>query len=277
MRKKTTGLLFILLIVSGTMPWFGRKAFSHTSGSPDGNTGSPGDGQTCAHVGCHTGTAAFRDSLVISDIPETGYLSTDTYDITVQIVEPEKVKFGFQASPQDTSGNLLGAMWVTDPIQMKVTGLGKYITHKSTGTMGSGGKTWTFRWNSGAATGDVTFYAAVNASNDDGHASGDKIYYSFLTVHEDSSNIPASAGWETLGGISLENPVHDLLTLHCPADGDHRLHCTLFDMEGRMRLDRVYYPSSGILWIDMQGFGSGLYLLRIESEGFSTTLKCIKL
>ncbi len=31
--------------------------YAKTDGASAGNTGSPGDGQSCAQTGCHTGTA----------------------------------------------------------------------------------------------------------------------------------------------------------------------------------------------------------------------------
>jgi hypothetical protein len=53
-------------------------------------------------------------------------------------------------------------------------------------------KTWTFNWTPEEASGDVTFYVAVNASDDEDDASGDHIYTSSVTITEDPDNHPLS-------------------------------------------------------------------------------------
>lgn len=170
----------------------GIRQITHakTDGAPSGNTGSPGDEQTCAHVECHTGTAVERVGMISTNVPASGYLRDSIYTITVQVIDSGVVKFGFQASPQNEEGDKMGVMFIVDGDRTKLTGGGKYITHKEEGTTATDTATWTFEWQPGSSSGDVTFYMAANASNNEENATGDHIYYDKIMVTEDSTNIP---------------------------------------------------------------------------------------
>lgn len=203
-------------------------------GAPSGNTGSPGDGQTCAHVDCHTGTANARDAMITTDVPVTGYLAGETYLITVTVSEPGITEFGFQASAQNFDGDAMGEILVINDLETKETGAGKYITHKSTGTAGDGTRTWVFNWTPEESSGDVGFYVAVNASNDEDNASGDRIFFDEVILIEDPDNVPVA--------------IHDINTLACTltqVDADHLVidyqtnsaevfRADIVDMQGRI-------------------------------------------
>jgi hypothetical protein len=87
----------LILIITG----LSKFSYGKEDGAPSGNTGSPGDDQTCAHVDCHTGSASEKDGLIATDVPASGYLVGETYLITVTIEEIGITRFGFQASPQN--------------------------------------------------------------------------------------------------------------------------------------------------------------------------------
>ncbi len=235
-----------------------------TDGAPVANTNSPGDGQTCARTGCHSGTASERAGLISSDIPETGYLSGETYTITVSIDEPDVVKFGFQASPQDAAGELLGVMEVTDAVQTKIIGGGKYITHNGTGTAGTGSKSWSFNWTPEAATGDVTFYTAVNASNNGNNATGDKIYFSSLKVSEDPDNIPLTIGQNTALDFDAWT---DNLNLYIQGASEMES-ATVYvtDLSGRMLIQQHFNQGNSIT-VPVNNWANGVYLVRVLSNG----------
>lgn len=235
-----------------------------TDGAPVANTNSPGDGQTCARTGCHSGTATERTGLIFSDVPETGYLSGETYTITVSIDEPDVVKFGFQASPQNAAGDLMGAMELIDAVQTKLIGAGKYITHNEEGTIGTESKTWSFRWTPESATGDVTFYAAVNASNNEDNATGDKIYFTSLKVSEDPSNIPLTIGQNT----DLEfNTWTDNWNLYIQGGNDMES-ATVYvtDLSGRMLMQQ-HFNQGNTMSVSVNNWAKGVYLVRVLSNG----------
>src|ERR1700741_768120 len=94
-----TGTAAIMITAFG-----GSEAHSSSGGAPAGKTGSPGDGGNC--TGCHTGTATTQTSLITSDIPVSGYVPGTTYTITASVSKTGINKFGFEISPQNTSGQL---------------------------------------------------------------------------------------------------------------------------------------------------------------------------
>lgn len=181
MLKKTTLLIFIVFIAILGIDFLNNETLTSTSGGPAGHTGSPGDGKNC--TSCHTGAAAVPNAAVItSTIPANGYLPGSTYTITASVTGSSS-KFGFQVSPQNTSGALLGSL-ISTSSQTKIVN-SKYITHTSSGVSGTGSKTWAFDWTAPAAgTGSVTFYGAFNVTNSNGATSGDTVKLATLAVSE---------------------------------------------------------------------------------------------
>ena len=177
----TFALFITLMIVDARQ----NKTISNATGAPAGHTGSPGDGfQTCME--CHLGPAAtFESGWIVSNIPGSGYVPGTTYSLTATATAPGHVRFGFQVTPEDFLGNEIGALQLTNATETKLVGLGKYITHTSSGTSGSNSKSWNFNWTAPTAgSGDVTFYGAFNIANNDGNNTFDSIHVSQLSLPE---------------------------------------------------------------------------------------------
>jgi hypothetical protein len=122
---------------------------------------------------------------ITSNIPASGYVPGNTYNITATATRAGHVRFGFEVSPQSPTGVLLGTLIVTNTTETQLVGANKYITHKLAGTTGSGSKTWNFNWTAPVAgTGNVTFYGAFNCANNSGTSAGDTIFKSTLLVSE---------------------------------------------------------------------------------------------
>lgn len=159
---KTRGIILMsitaAIVIAASSITF--NSFSYTAGSPEACTGSPGDKGTCAKPECHKGTASAKAGLITSTVPASGYVAGQVYTITAKVSGAATAKkFGFQVSPQNASGKLLGTLAVVNATETKLTNKGKYICHKEPGTDGKGSKTWTFKWTAPAAgSGKVTFY-----------------------------------------------------------------------------------------------------------------------
>ena len=169
-------LSFLLLFTVNT-------ALTNGSGAPQGHTGSPGDGASC--TSCHNSFPPIpATGLITSNIPASGYLPGTTYLITATISHASFNKFGFQISPQNASGALMGTLALTMPSATQIL-QNKWITHTSSGTAGTGNsRTWTFNWTAPATGGAVNFYGAFNAANNNSSTSGDQISLSSLTVQQ---------------------------------------------------------------------------------------------
>lgn len=124
------------------------------TGAPAGHTGSPGDGKNCTF--CHGGTATPVTGILTSTVPPTGYLAGETYDFTVTLSGTGRK--GFQASPQNQAGTLMGTL--TAGTGNQLVGSNKYVTHTSASNAATA--TWNFRWTAPSVpgTGDVTMYIA---------------------------------------------------------------------------------------------------------------------
>jgi len=125
----------------------------HSNGAPAGYTGSPYDAKNCTN--CHGGSATTQSGIITSNVPSQGYTGGSTYTITVTLSGSGNK--GFEVSPQDPSGNLLGTL--TAGSGNKLVGSGKYCTHSS--VVGGSSATWNFTWTAPVVgTGSVTFYGA---------------------------------------------------------------------------------------------------------------------
>lgn len=274
-KLRTTHLLFstlTILIITGLT----SIGYAKEDGVPSGNTGSPGDDQTCARVDCHTGSASERDGIIATDVPASGYLVGETYLITVTVDEPGTTKFGFQASPQNLDGDEMGEMSLIDATQTKFTGGGKYITHTSTGNTGTDIKTWTFNWTPEEATGDVTFYVAVNAADNDEEATGDKIFTSSVRISEDPNNIPLSI--QQLNDITFDinGNTSEALSLTIASPQNNEMIIDIIDMQGRVVSANRYAFTNGNFLIPTSNLLSGTYFVRISNQQGATTKQFFK-
>jgi hypothetical protein len=163
---------------------------SNSSGSPGGYTGSPLDGKTCGtNGGCHNTPANERD-LISTNIPENGIENNTTYEVSISPSEEGIDKYGFEFMAVDENNQGVGL--ISDNATINVRGNGLRATHNVSSTSGSGGTTWTFEWTSPESlNGEILFYVASLAANNDGGTSGDKLLVSnaSFTTAVVSSNI----------------------------------------------------------------------------------------
>lgn len=173
--------LLFFLVVGLAFTLFGAFETMNPNGAPAGMTGSPGDGDNC--TSCHGGTATTTANLITSNIPASGYVPGTTYTITATNTLSGSGKMGFEVSPQNASGSLLGTL--TAGSGNKLVGSGKYVTHSNANSTTN---SWTFSWTAPAAgTGNVTFYGAF-ARNKPG-----PVTLSTLVVQE-AASLPGAAG-----------------------------------------------------------------------------------
>jgi hypothetical protein len=170
-----TGIIKVSIIAMNSL-----RVMSNTDGSPSGQTGSPSDNSSCASS-CHKGPAKATPGMIKSTIPATGYVGGQTYSITVTVTgAATSKKFGFEASPQNAAGKLMGKLILKNVLETKLVGSGKYITHKTAGVTGTGSKSWTFDWQAPVkGSGALTFYGAFLVGG-----KPETVYTSSLAVKE---------------------------------------------------------------------------------------------
>lgn len=261
MKKKIT-LALSLFIASG-MVWDANyhHANGNSGSAPFGNTGSPFDGGTCARIGCHTGGPAQTNQIVsiTGNIPALGYTPGETYNMTVTMSNGGS-RFGFSLSPQTVQGALVGTLIASGAGTTLNGPGGKYLTHTSTGTSGSGSKSWSFQWTATDVS-TVTFYGSYNFADNNGSTSGD-----LIVAHTQTFNRSPATGVNEAATNRLEifpNPVVDEINIKM-SDVDEVIMVTLMGIDGRVLIKERYNQGNIRISISDRNVPSGLYLLALE-------------
>ena len=268
---------------------FFNKGYSNKSGAPIQRTGSPVDGNTsCNTTSCHTGSAVMNmTGWITSNIPVTGYVTGNTYTVTATATSSGLVRYGFEISPQSSTGALAGTIVITNSMLTRLAGASnpKYITHTTLGTDASaapGSKTWTFNWTAPAiSTGMVTFYGAFNCANNNTFASGDLIRLSTLQVSPD-----LTSGWSAPENKSFSfdvfpNPASENIFLSILSRQNLNYTVELVDVSGKtvkeFYSDEIFSGIKKVSSLDLTAISSGIYFLRVKSQEGTAAKKIIVL
>ncbi len=141
--------------------------------APTGNTGAPGE-STCA--GCHTGgTYSGTITLLMNGGDVFEYEPAVKYTISFA-ANYGAPRYGFSLTALDSENNPAGQFTVTNDANtsyaVSQSNQRQYMGHKSAGANNS----WTFEWTAPQSdVGNITFYYVINAANQNGGTSGDKI------------------------------------------------------------------------------------------------------
>lgn len=169
--------IYLLLVVIATPVVL--FLMSNSAGSIGGKSGSIGDnGSTCTD--CHGGTATPMTGWITTTVPPEGYTPGQTYTITATGTHSGVVKFGFELTVEDSQGNKVGTLVITDAARTHFTNSNHAVTHTSAGNIPNGNtNTWSMNWIAPTnVNGNIGIYAAFNAANGNGNTSGDIIYKS---------------------------------------------------------------------------------------------------
>jgi len=179
MMKKLYPLFFVIAVPLILI------LMSNSTGSIGGKTGSIGDsGTTCTE--CHGGSAEPMTGWITTNVPTVGYTPGETYLITATGTHSGVVKFGFELTVENSSGDKVGTLQLIEPSRTRFTNSDQAVTHTADGNIPSGNtNSWTMNWVAPSdVEGDVGIYAAFNAANGNGGTSGDVIYKSEIFIME---------------------------------------------------------------------------------------------
>jgi len=237
---------------------------SNPVGAPAGRTGSPADGQTCGSSGCHGVTPTDANNVITSDVPTTGYVPSTTYTITVNITGGG-VRKGFQVSPQNNDGTLMGT--IAAGAGNKIVS-SKYVTHSSAKTTNP--STWTFSWTAPAkGTGAINFYGAfVNGFSN--------VSKQVFTVQEATGTNIAENNGNTQFTV-FQNPLTKNVLVSFNNNENNNVSINIISLDGK-HSETVYENnlSSGIqnLNLDLNNLKVGIYILQLN-VGNKTSYKKI--
>lgn len=216
-------------------------AWAHSSGADPGVSGAPGDDNCTA---CHSGTLnpPGGGKVQISLVNASTWTPGQPVTVRVTLSDPTAQRWGFELTARSASNpaNPLGTLVVTDAAntQLKTGGPLQFITHRTAGTRPgtTGSSSWDMQWTppSSAGAGDVTFYVAGNAANNNGDNTGDKIYTSSLTV---SAGTPSAGTVKVLpqlafGSQSDAGAWYTAVYLHNPTGNAVQVPLSFFAADG---------------------------------------------
>lgn len=227
---KTAFTILSFVIVAGLFAF--SDPFKNSSGAQPGHTGSPGDGKNCTF--CHGGTATAINEVFSSNIPPGGYAPGESYTITVTTSgTPRK---GFQVSPQDVHGNLMGTM--TAGVGNKLVGANKYVTHSAGVTAPTA--EWSFTWTAPeAGTGKVVFYGAFVIGQPN-------VRHSTMEVEEDETISIPDFGKQGFNILAVSGGNYLKVSTHLSAPST--VYFELYDLTGRLLFSRnLGHQNSGTL------------------------------
>ena len=239
-------------------------AFLSLSGGRDGQySGSPGDaGITC--TACHSGGSFAADATITTNIPGTGFIYGDTYQVTVSVASGA-TKHGFQLTTEDASNTKVGTY--TAGTGNQIVNGGTHMTHTSSGNTQN---VWVFDWTAPATAegGQVTFYAAVNATNANGSTSGDEV----VTASRSFSH--SNLGINEIENISLRiypNPSAEFLSIDFENSSQENVAVTITNAIGQTVLKTKTTDR-----IDVKSLESGVYFLQLKTAKKIGTSRFIK-
>ena len=279
MKRNIILIVFLAVAALIITQAFFQKGYSNRSGAPIMRTGSPVDGNTsCNTTSCHVGNPVNNASgWITSNIPGTGYISGTTYTITATATSGTLVRFGFEISPQTSTGAQAGTIVITSATTTRLAGAGnpKYITHTTIGTDAAttpGSKTWSFNWTAPLTVGmgTITFYGAFNCTNNSNSTSGDLIFLSQMIVTENLTN-----GW-----TESENKLYSFDVYPNPASGKVFLYVTakqnlnyaarLIDVDGKCVKEfptgEIFSGAEKKYELDVNDISAGVYFLQVKSN-----------
>jgi len=242
--------------------------YSYSGGSPGSRTNSPLDGENCTL--CHSDSDAESvDFWISSNIPFQGYTPGETYTITATGSHENVVKFGFEITAESDSDKV-GAFALTDEERTQFTNDNSAVTHTSDGNTPDGDvNSWQMDWTAPEeGVGEITFYAAFNAANGNGTTSGDQIYTSTLLVNQFGVGVGENALSEKV--TLYPNPATSYVNMNVP---DHSSIQVMNSMGQKVfELDDV----SNTAKLDVSNYDNGIYFVRVNHEGLSTTKRILK-
>ena len=223
-------------------------ALANSAGPPAGTSGAPGE-RTCASSGCHTITANTGSVSASFGTTQT-FVPGAPQHIVISVKDPTAQRWGFQATARAASNPRVtqaGDFAPTDANTQVICDDGsakpagrhcslnpsfQYIQQTLAGTRAytTAGVTFEFDWTPPTpAAGNVIFYIAAEAANNDGTPAGDRLYTQTYTLTPatvakpainskgvvnaaDSSPSITPGGWAAIYGVNLAATTRGLVS-----------------------------------------------------------------
>lgn len=277
-------LALCIIVLTGLTD--GSHSINKSAGAPAGTAGAPSE-QSCATAGCHDQFALNSGNASINFTYNSGvntYFTGKKYNLNVTINDSAKfTKFGFQVvALKNSDTSLAGKLSLTDAIRTQILipnsnspYFGKeYVTHtlEGTGTSSPGNKSWSFNWTAPSNFYDtITFYLAVNSSDNDGEMVGDYIYTRSIAVTYDPSLSIQDKSLNKLVNANIyPNPAKGNTGIFYELKDDGYIEACIISVDGKKITDVfAAYRKQGIhedKIIFPESLTQGLYIFKLKTE-----------
>lgn len=278
MKKIITACFFAMLFALVLRPFI---TYTNSSQAPTGATGAPGDLGTCALSGCHTGSPVITTGNFIvlqsqgtNNLNTTGYIPDTTYNLSINVSNINKPRYGFSITALDENNNPAGmfSLISTANTALNTQGGRMYVSHKNASSTAA----WVFKWKAPSSdVGPIKFYVAANGANNDNDKTGDQIYTTVYVVSA-TQGLTREAGNTGIrpvsaeeGGISVfPNPINRNVSLTYRLQDNLPVYAALYSMDGQIKQELLstrqeagHYQQSFALLSDL---AEGIYMLQVR-------------
>ncbi len=230
-----------------------------------GYNNSPGE-ITCTscHVTYPLNSPGGNVIINISGCSNNNYIAGQTYTVNVKISRAGTYLFGFSFEALDSTGANAGILTL---INSSTTTLSSALVNSNNrtnithygGVFNNDSCTFSFKWTAPVTNvGNITFYAAANASNGDGYAGGDYIYTASQILNPNIS-LHVLNNKELASRIYIyPNPTSNQFFIE--TNTNDKLSMDMFDATGKRILSQIIY---GKTTMDARSLPDGIYTISI--------------
>ncbi len=244
-----------------------------------GKTGSPGE-NTC--TGCHTSFAlnSGLGSITIAspNLTNWEYVPGQVYQIDVTVAQAGQPLFGFGFEAlrvtTNTNGGTLANLNAAET-QLKVANINgtnrTNVVHKKNAGLTTNSHTFSFKWTAPATNiGDIKFYTAGNASDNQADSLNDYIYTTTQLVTPLITGIQSAKAKEIIS--VFPNPIQNAFTFNLPISAA-KCELQIFNIAGSLifnetKIDVVAFnPIHVELPLDIN---NGIYFIKVVTDNNKT-------
>lgn len=274
--------ILTLVIVITTSIVFIEIAYTSNNGKQC-YTGSPGE-NACNN--CHNSNALNSGggsvSILSPDMTNWSYIPGTTYTINVKVKKAGVGKFGFGFEallPSGANGGLIQTTGSSNAKTLAGTILGNSRTnavHKQPNHFGQDSLTFSFNWTAPAAgTGNITFYAAGNATNSANNSSGDFIYTTNQLVTE-ATNVNMAAMLTDKKVTIFPNPGAKFISINLPeSTANIETQFKIFDVSGVLVHQQNMQNDGNMnhFSVDLGFLDDGVYFVQLQNANWEHSQK----
>ncbi|MEY2898891.1 MAG: hypothetical protein RL138_944 [Bacteroidota bacterium] len=232
-------------------------------------TGGAGQ-STCSN--CHGGAAAGGSVALTSDIPAGGYTPGTTYHMTATVTYSGRSCFGIDLIALNSSNASTGTITVTDATYTKtVTSASKVNLEQKTPKPNG---TFTFDWTAPAAgTGNVTFYFAGLAANNNG--TDDTGDYTYTGNQVYAENVGGTSGIEAMQASASVFPNPATTQLAVKSNIQASAVISVLDINGRL-MNQTSVENAANFDLNIAELNAGVYFVHVQGAGKTANVRFVK-